>query len=37
MIENGGHGSTSAAPAARRVFEQWFGVKGGPIQIVSVD
>jgi penicillin-binding protein 2 len=37
LIENGGHGSTSAAPAAMRVFEQWFGVKGGQIQILEVD
>ena len=27
LIENGGHGSTAAAPAALEVFEQWFGVK----------
>ena len=26
LIENGGHGSTAAAPAALRVFEQYFGV-----------
>ncbi len=26
LIENGGHGSTAAAPAALKVFEQWFGV-----------
>ena len=26
LIENGGHGSTAAAPAALEVFEQWFGV-----------
>jgi penicillin-binding protein 2 len=32
LIENGGHGATSAAPAARRVFEAWFGVSGGAIQ-----
>ena len=25
MIENGGHGGTAAAPAALRVFEQYFG------------
>ena len=29
VIENGGHGSTAAAPAALRVFEKFFGVKGG--------
>ena len=27
LIENGGHGSTAAAPAALRVFESYFGVK----------
>ena len=27
VIENGGHGSTAAAPAALRVFEKFFGVK----------
>jgi penicillin-binding protein 2 len=37
LIENGGHGGTSAAPAAKRVFESWFGVKGGPIQTVVTD
>jgi len=37
LIENGGHGSTSAAPAAMRVFEQWFGVDGGTPTIVEVD
>jgi penicillin-binding protein 2 len=26
LIENGGHGSTAAAPAALEVFKQWFGV-----------
>jgi penicillin-binding protein 2 len=25
MIENGGHGGSAAAPAALKVFEQWFG------------
>ena len=30
LIENGGHGSTAAAPAALQVFEQWFGVQGEP-------
>ncbi len=28
VIENGGHGGTAAAPAALRVFEQWFHKKG---------
>ena len=27
LIENGGHGGDAAAPAALKVFEQWFGVK----------
>jgi penicillin-binding protein 2 len=27
LIENGGHGSTAAAPAALRVFEEFFGVE----------
>jgi penicillin-binding protein 2 len=27
LIENGGHGSTSAAPAALEVFERYFGVE----------
>ena len=26
MIENGGHGGSAAAPAALRVFEQYFDV-----------
>jgi penicillin-binding protein 2 len=30
LIENGGHGSTAAAPAALRVFERFFGVEGTP-------
>ncbi len=37
VIENGGHGSTAAAPAALRVFEQFFGVKGGPQVLVETD
>jgi penicillin-binding protein 2 len=28
LIENGGHGGTSAAPAALKVFEQYFGKNG---------
>ena len=28
VIENGGHGGTAAAPAALKVFEQWFGEEG---------
>jgi penicillin-binding protein 2 len=27
LIENGGHGSTAAAPAALEIFQQWFGIK----------
>ena len=34
LIENGGHGGTSAAPAALRVFEAWFGVKAGQVATV---
>jgi penicillin-binding protein 2 len=37
VIENGGHGSTAAAPAALRVFEKFFGVKGGNQTLVSTD
>ena len=33
LIENGGHGSAAAAPAALTVFEEYFGVESeGPIQ-----
>jgi penicillin-binding protein 2 len=37
VIENGGHGSTAAAPAALRVFEKFFGVHGGYQQLVKTD
>ena len=37
VIENGGHGSSAAAPAALRVFEKYFGVKAGPQILVDVD
>jgi penicillin-binding protein 2 len=38
LIENGGHGSTAAAPAALEVFEQWFGVKPqAQTQLVKTD
>ena len=37
MIENGGHGGTAAAPAARVVFEKYFGVKGAPIDVEGID
>jgi penicillin-binding protein 2 len=30
MIENGGHGSAAAAPAALKVFERYFGVEATP-------
>ncbi len=37
VIENGGHGSTAAAPAALRVFEKFFGVKAGRQVLVGTD
>ena len=37
VIENGGHGSAAAAPAALRVFERYFGKKAPPLQVVNVD
>ena len=37
VIENGGHGSTAAAPAALRVFEQFFGVKAKNQILVETD
>ena len=37
LIENGGHGSTAAAPAALRVFEKFFGRKAPPSVLVSTD
>jgi penicillin-binding protein 2 len=37
VIENGGHGSTAAAPAALRVFERFFGVKASSQTLVSTD
>jgi penicillin-binding protein 2 len=36
VIENGGHGGTAAAPAARTVFEEYFGVDAGDVAPVSV-
>jgi cell division protein FtsI/penicillin-binding protein 2 len=36
VIENGGHGGSAAAPAARRVFEKYFGVQEGQIGPVAV-
>ena len=37
MIENGGHGSSAAAPAALKVFEQYFKVKAKTQVLVNVD
>ncbi len=37
VIENGGHGSTAAAPTALRLFEKFFKVKAGPQVLVSTD
>lgn len=37
VIENGGHGSTAAAPAALRVFERFFRVKATTQQLVATD
>jgi penicillin-binding protein 2 len=37
VIENGGHGSTAAAPAALRVFERFFGVKAATQTLVETD
>jgi penicillin-binding protein 2 len=37
LIENGGHGSTAAAPAALEVFEQWFGVESATQYLVETD
>ena len=37
VIENGGHGSSAAAPAALRVFEEFFHRKAGTQQLVNVD
>jgi penicillin-binding protein 2 len=37
LIENGGHGSTAAAPAALKVFEAWFGVEAGEQTLVATD
>jgi penicillin-binding protein 2 len=35
VIENGGHGGTAAAPAALKVFEQYFGRQSSVIQKAS--
>jgi len=37
VIENGGHGSSAAAPAALRVFEKYFNRKAGSQVLVNVD
>jgi penicillin-binding protein 2 len=37
LIENGGHGSTAAAPAALKVFEEYFGVEAPPSILVQTD
>ena len=37
VIENGGHGSSAAAPAALRVFEKYFNRKAGSQALVNVD
>jgi len=37
VIENGGHGSAAAAPAALRVFEQYFHRKAGTQSLRNVD
>jgi penicillin-binding protein 2 len=37
VIENGGHGGTAAAPAARRVFEAYFGKTGGGVTPQETD
>lgn len=37
LIENGGHGSAAAAPAALRVFERFFGRKAPAPQITESD
>jgi penicillin-binding protein 2 len=37
LIENGGHGSTAAAPAAMRMFEAFFKTKAPPSVLVSTD
>jgi penicillin-binding protein 2 len=37
LIENGGHGSAAAAPAALRVFEKFFNVRGPQAVRVNVD
>jgi penicillin-binding protein 2 len=35
VIENGGHGGTAAAPAAREVFQAYFGIKNSTFQVAT--
>jgi penicillin-binding protein 2 len=37
LIENGGHGSTAAAPAALEVFEEFFGEEAPPSYLAPTD
>jgi penicillin-binding protein 2 len=37
LIENGGHGSSAAAPAALKVFERFFGVEAPQATLVDTD
>jgi penicillin-binding protein 2 len=37
VIENGGHGGTAAAPAALKIFEQYFHAKAPPIGSIYSD
>jgi penicillin-binding protein 2 len=37
LIENGGHGGTAAAPAALKVFEQFFGKQAASVGQVNTD
>jgi penicillin-binding protein 2 len=38
VIENGGHGSSAAAPAALKVFERYFGIENeSPVEVTESD
>jgi penicillin-binding protein 2 len=37
LIENGGHGSVAAAPTAMKVFEAFFGVEAGYLELTRTD
>jgi penicillin-binding protein 2 len=37
VIENGGHGGSAAAPAALKVFEEFFGREAGEVRIQETD